>query len=609
MSVHRAAPPGVRPAAAPSPIRRRRAAVTAAALAAPLAAAVALAVTSARAAGGAPATPEAPPPAADGAGPRAPAAVAPPARVDRRLAADLAAGRSSAALAILHAQADLSGAEAIAAKTAKVRFVRQRLVAVADATQRPVVAALARRGVPFTAYHIVNAVAFEADAATVAEIALLPGVASIVPLPVFGAAEAPRPAADASAPRPAGAARLAAAERNIRAIGADKVWRRGFEGAGATVAILDTGVNARHPALATSYRGRADGDDHNWLDAVAGQSQPIDVNDHGTHVAGIAVGRQGSREIGVAPEANWIACRVFAQDRGTTKAILDCLQWSLAPTKRDGSDPRPDLAPDIINASWGTFGRAFCDNPFPAEAAIRNLVAAGILFVAAAGNDGPRCGSVCPPGSLAEAFTVGNYDDERRTIADSSSRGPFVAGGTTRIKPDVAAPGEAINSSLGSSGYGVKQGTSMAAPHVGGAAALLLSAAPGLRGRPAALRSLLEDTATKLNADACGPSGGRAFNNAAGHGVIDVEAAVAAALDLPTATPTATDAPRPTATATGVPTATARATPTPGPTTPAAATATTEWTPTPRPSVPPPTATRSTAGLPAGRLWLPVLSR
>lgn len=594
MSVHPAAPPGVRPAA-PSPVRRRRAAVAAASLAA--LAAAALAVTSARAAGGAPK-----PPTAGGAAASAPAAASTTARVDRRLAADLAAGRSSPALAILRAQADLSGAEAIAAKTAKVRFVRQRLVAVADATQRPVVAALARRGVPFTAYHIVNAVAFEADAVTVREIGSLPEVASIVGLPSFGAAEAPPSA---------GVARQAAAEHNIRAIGADKVWRRGYEGAGVTVAILDTGVNARHPALASSYRGRTDGDDHHWLDAVAGQAAPIDVNDHGTHVAGIAVGRQGSREIGVAPEANWIACRIFAQDRGTTKAILDCLQWSLAPTKRDGSDPRPELAPDIINASWGTFGRAFCDNPFPAEAAIRNLVAAGILFVAAAGNDGPRCGSVCPPGSLAEAFTVGNYDDERRTIADSSSRGPFDAAGTPRIKPDVAAPGEAIESSLGSSGYGVKQGTSMAAPHVSGAAALLLSAAPGLRGRPAAVRALLEDTATKLNADACGPSGARDFNNAAGHGVINVDAAVVAALALPTPTATASPTPTPVASPTPIATPTTAATPTPPPTASPVATAvrtatsaaTAEATPTRR-------ATAAASAAPgSGPIYLPSARR
>jgi len=553
-----------------------------------------------------------------------PVAAAHRALVDARLAAALAAGRPVAALAILETQADVQGAGALVDKAAKGRFVFDRLVEAAEDTQRPLRALLARRGVPYQPYFIVNAVAFEADAATVAAVAGQDGVAGIVALPTFridaswsgeAAGEAVGEAVGevsggaAGGAAPAGALDVAVAERNIKAIGADKVWRQGYLGAGATVAVIDTGVNARHPALAQRYRGRAEGDDYNWLDAVAGQDAPVDVNDHGTHVAGIVLGKQGSREVGVAPEAEWIACRIFAQDRGTTQAILSCLQWALAPTKRDGSAPQPDRAPDIVNASWGIFGRLFCDNPFPGEVAIRNLTAAGILFVAASGNDGPRCGSVCPPASLIDAFAVGNYDDERRSIADTSSRGPFVLGAVERIKPDVAAPGVNINSAIGTSGFGIKQGTSMAAPHVSGAAALLIGARPDLSGRPAEVRAILEDTADPLNADQCGPSGGRAFNNAAGHGVIDVEAAVAAALDLPTATPTATDAPRPTATATGVPTATARATTTPGPTTPAAATATTEWTPTPRPSVPPPTATRSTPDLPAGRLWLPVLSR
>ncbi|MCC7019846.1 MAG: S8 family serine peptidase [Ardenticatenales bacterium] len=537
--------------------------------------------------------------------------------VDPAVRAVLAAGRPAMVLAVLREQADVRAADGVADKAAKGRTVYESLVRTAEATQTPLRALLARRGVAFTSYFIVNAVAFEADEATVAAVAALDGVERILPLPTFAidptvsrASFAPY---DASAPHdttaPDVAVDVAVAERNIKAIGADKVWRQGYLGAGATVAIIDTGVNARHPALAQRYRGRAEGDDYNWLDAVAGQDAPVDVNDHGTHVAGIVLGKQGSREVGVAPEAEWIACRIFAQDRGTTQAILSCLQWALAPTKRDGSAPQPDRAPDIVNASWGIFGRLFCDNPFPGEVAIRNLVAAGILFVAASGNDGPRCGSVCPPASLIDAFAVGNYDDERRSIADTSSRGPFVLGAVERIKPDVAAPGVNINSAIGTSGFGIKQGTSMAAPHVSGAAALLIGARPDLSGRPAEVRAILEDTADPLNADQCGPSGGRAFNNAAGHGVIDVEAAVAAALDLPTATPTATDAPRPTATATGVPTATARATTTPGPTTPAAATATTEWTPTPRPSVPPPTATRPTPDLPAGRLWLPVLSR
>ncbi|MEO8083699.1 MAG: S8 family serine peptidase [Ardenticatenales bacterium] len=553
------------------------------------------------------------------------------AAVDPGLAARVAAGRDVPALALLRVQADMSGAAHLADKRARGRFVYNRLRATADATQGPLRGLLARRGLPFTPYFIVNAVAFDADGPTLAAVAAMDDVASIVPLVTFGwggptdgvvapvGDDAPSgddapigddaPVGDAASP--SGAADVAAAERNIRAINADKVWRQGFLGAGATIAIIDTGVNARHPALSAAYRGKDEGDDYNWLDPVAGQGAPVDVNDHGTHVAGIALGKQGSREIGVAPEAQWIACRIFAQDRGTTKAILDCLQWALAPTKLDGSDPRPDRAPDIINASWGTFGRLFCDNPFPGEGAIHNLVAAGILFVAAAGNDGPRCGSVCPPGSLADAFTVGNYDDENRRMASTSSRGPFVAGVVERIKPDVAAPGENINSSVGTSQYDIKAGTSMAAPHVSGAAALLLSVRPALAGHPDQIRSLLETTAKAINADQCGPSGARDFNNSAGHGVIDVAAAADTALGLPTATPEPST-PIPSASPTVEPSASPSAVPTARPSARPSATQVGEATPTNGPTRRPSATAAATPSAPASpspRIFLPWTER
>ncbi|MFN8423808.1 MAG: S8 family serine peptidase [Anaerolineae bacterium] len=546
----------------------------------------------------------------------APARAAAPARraaVDPGLVAAVAAGRPVTALAVLRRQADVSGADRLADKRARGRFVYDRLVETAAVTQAPIRSLLARRGVSYTPYVIVNAVVFEADAdarggrragrcatvvsryetlqsgfliaASLADIDALArerGVARILPAPNH---------------------RLLLANA-VPHIGADQVASTlGLDGKDVTIGVIDTGIDYLHAAFGGSgLSGAYTADDHAKVEpgtfptakvvggydfagtryggsgAPTPDDDPIDENGHGTHVAGIALGRQGSREIGVAPEAQWIACRIFAQDRGTTKAILDCLEWALAPTKRDGSDPRPDRAPDIINASWGTFGRLFCDNPFPAEAAIRNLVAAGVLFVSAAGNDGPRCGSVCPPGSLADAFTVGNYDDERRRMADTSSRGPSTAGGGERIKPDVAAPGENINSSVGTSQYSVMAGTSMAAPHVSGAAALLLSARPSLAGHPSQIRALLESTASALNADQCGPSGARAFNNAAGHGVIDAAAAVDAALGLPT--PTAAP-----------PTATATATATAAPVTP-----TTPAAPTARPSASRTTEPTSTAG-------------
>lgn len=455
-------------------------------------------------------------------------------------------------------QADVGAAYRIPDKAERSRYVFGRLVEVAARTQPPLVAWLARQGVPSKPLWIVNALVVEAAPATLRSLAARPEVAA-VRLAGSTALIEPIPLGR----RASEGEQLQVAERNVKQINADEVWKLGYTGQGAVVAVTDTGVAYRHAALKAAYRGAGGSHDYNWFDAVARSPEPVDEDSHGTHVTGIVVGEAGARQIGVAPGARWIACRLIERRTGPDEATLACLQWVLAPTRVDGSEPRPELAPDVVNASWGGLPGKDCEGLPEIRAAVQNVVASGILFVAAAGNSGPDCATICAPAMYPEPIAVANYDG--RGIADSSSRGPVRYGSREEIKPDLAAPGTGINSSIPPQRYDEKSGSSMAAPHVTGVAALLLSARPDFRGRPEVLRRLLETTARPIRPDRCGPPGQDDFNNSAGHGLVDARAAVLAALSA-TPPPTPTEPPSPTATEPPSPTPTVTLTATAEPT-------------------------------------------
>jgi hypothetical protein len=231
--------------------------------------------------------------------------------------------------------------------------------------------------------------------------------------------------------------------------------------------------------------------------------------------AGLAA--DGSNEIGVAPGARWIAAVKGSQ----VSEVLDAAQWMLAPTDANGENPRPDLAPDVVNLSW-----VFSDGRNDLFGDILDAwVAAGIFPVVAAGNSGDdgTCATNAWPASFDSAYAVGNTTAED-VVAPSSSRGPADDG---RTKPDIAAPGTAIRSSDVGPEFTVRDGTSQAAPQVAGAVALLWSAVPHLDGDVAATRKLLDDTARDIDDTTCG--GTAADNNAAGEGLLDIAAALRAA--------------------------------------------------------------------------------
>jgi serine protease AprX len=455
-------------------------------------------------------------------------------------------------LVSLAEKADLSGAEIQGSKVARTRYVYERLRAVADRTQPGLVAWLEGRGAQVERFWVDNVLRVRADAVTLALLAQRPEVAWLRPEGRIHLID-PLPPAAPWGPEAARLASLAVVATGVKEINADEVWKMGFKGEGVTVAILDTGADYKHAALKKNYRGYPQyNHDYHWLDAVRDEPAPLDENSHGTHVTGIAVGSDPARQVGVAPAAKWIACRLIEEQSGPDSASLRCLQWVLAPTTLAGTDPKPELAPDVINASWGNeLGDGCLAETI--HGAIRSVTAAGIVFVAAAGNSGDNCKTVCVPGAYAEAFTVANYDVSARAINASSSRGPVEWPGRVIVKPDIAAPGTNVNSSIPNNRYDEKTGTSMASPHIAGAVALLLSAKPGYRGHPDLVRQALEEAAKKGRPTGrCGEEE-NGKDNVEGRGVADVKKAVVAALTAtvpPSPTPRPTRTPPPTVTAT-----------------------------------------------------------
>jgi len=318
---------------------------------------------------------------------------------------------------------------------------------------------------------------------------------------------------------------------NVSMIGADKVWEEfGVRGEGIVVGQSDSGADVDHPELHDSYRGNTEGDDYNWFDPWNGKPSPYDDGGHGTHTLGTVLGQNG---IGVAPGATWFACANLNRNLGNPALYLDCMQFMLAPFPQDGdpfSGGDPTRAADVLNNSWGCPEIEGCD-PGALLAAANHLRDAGIFVVVSAGNDGPNCRTVNAPLSLYDSvFSVGAIDSNG-DVTEFSSRGPVIADGSNRIKPDIVAPGRDILSSLPDGSYGSWEGTSMAGPHVVGAVALLWSADPTLIGDIDRTEQLLIETADPYTGStALGCFDGDVPNAGYGYGILDVYEAVQEAL-------------------------------------------------------------------------------
>jgi len=255
----------------------------------------------------------------------------------------------------------------------------------------------------------------------------------------------------------------------LRLIGAHKAWARGAEGEGMVYGSIDTGVDVTHEALVDSYRGTVDGtDDYNFFDP-GGSQTPIDKGEHGTHTVGTVLGAG----IGVAPKAKFIAASALGYN---VDGVLKALQWMLAPTRMDGTEPDATRAPDVVGMSWWT-GK---NNENLFLESMQDLRAAGIEPIKSAGNNGPGESTISSPGQYPEVISVAAVNSLGK-IANFSSRGPApYPDGATTDKPDYAMPGVDVISSTPGGVYKKMSGTSMAQPHMSGAILDILSAYPEL---------------------------------------------------------------------------------------------------------------------------------
>lgn len=252
----------------------------------------------------------------------------------------------------------------------------------------------------------------------------------------------------------------------VARIQAPQVWMQGTLGAGIIVASIDSGVRPTHNILRDNYVN----DTHSWYDPYDESDVAHDRNGHGTHTVGTIAGING---FGVAPESKWIACKGLSDTgSGSSSNLIRCGQFLICPTTYNGTDADCSKTPHVVCNSWGgDGGRTIYDDLIAA------WHAAGIVPVFSAGNRGPNCGTVGSPGDR-DVIGVGSITSDN-TKSGFSSVGPS---NFDTMKPEISAPGSTIMSAdhRFDNTYSIKSGTSMAAPHVVGAVALLLSKNPDL---------------------------------------------------------------------------------------------------------------------------------
>lgn len=254
-------------------------------------------------------------------------------------------------------------------------------------------------------------------------------------------------------------------DQTTKQVGAPAAWAQGLNGTGVTVAVVDTGIDQNHPDVAGKITAS-----ENFSD----EPDIVDRHGHGTHVAstiaGTGAGSAGKYK-GVAPEAKLVIAKVFnGAGEADTSQVMAGIDWAA----RSGAK--------IVNLS---LGGDVTDGSDDLSAQVDQLSAeTGVLFVVAAGNNGPAGRSITSPGAAAAALTVGAVDRQNK-LAQFSSTGPRI--GDAHVKPEINAPGvgvvaaRAAGTSMGapvSDLHTASSGTSMATPHVAGAAALLVQQHP-----------------------------------------------------------------------------------------------------------------------------------
>jgi serine protease AprX len=445
-------------------------------------------------------------------------------------------------LIVLADQANLRDADELESKEEKGRFVRDALWNKARSTQGALLKWLTEHNVEHRSYYVVNMVWVKGGLELAKKISARPEVRRIEGNPVIRNI----PDSLAVLQKTTSGAKpgtVSVIEPGVVYTRAPEVWALGYTGQSVVVGGAGTGYRWTHVALKNHYRGwdgmNAD-HDYNWHDSIhtgggicgADSPQPCDDNGLGTHTMGTAVGDDGGgNQIGMAPGAKWIGCRNMDQGNGTPVTYMECLEFFLAPYPVGGTPAEgdPSKAPHVTVNSWSCPASEGC-SVTTLQSAIEAQRSAGIVTIAPAGAGGPACSTVSdPPAIYDAAYTVGALSTGTDVITGFSGRGPVTVDSSSRLKPDITAPGINTRSAYRSSdtSYASFSGTSMADSHIAGAVALLLSARPDLKRDVSMTRSILNHSAVHILNSTCDGGGpGVSPNNTYGYGRVDVRSAV-----------------------------------------------------------------------------------
>lgn len=285
-------------------------------------------------------------------------------------------------------------------------------------------------------------------------------------------------------------------------LGINKIHDTGIKGKGITIAILDTGIIA-HKDL----KGRI----LSFQDIVKNETGLYDDNGHGTHIAGICAGTGEAsfgKYRGICPEAYIVPIKVLDENgRGKEEDVIKAADWII--------DNKVNLGINIVNISFGTVENEMQEEPTPMLVAVEKMWDNGIIVVAAAGNNGPKEGSITSPGISKKIITVGAMDDYRKVNINGKYVNNYSGVGflnAQEIKPEVIAPATMIKSCgihKGILSYTEKSGTSMAAPIVSGCIGLLINKYPGIQNSD--IKTMLKSTCRDRNLP----------RNRQGYGLID----------------------------------------------------------------------------------------
>lgn len=286
-------------------------------------------------------------------------------------------------------------------------------------------------------------------------------------------------------------------------VGASCAYRHGFSGKGIGIAVLDSGINDRHPDL----QGRLV---YSYNYTTDSEYAPDDCG-HGTHISGIIGGTgvaSGGRYQGLAPRCHFVSLKILdRKGRGESRSLIRALHWIL--------EHGAEYQIRIVNISVGGSVPRHAAGPSALIQAVEEVWNAGYVVCAAAGNQGPERSSITVPGTSPDIITVGASDDEKAVRVQGHRKKHYSGRGPTPDlveKPDLVAPGASIlscNSFFGQPGagyYTVKSGTSMATPAVAGSLALLWEKEPELTNRQMKLRlcHACQDLGYPKNRQGCG---------------------------------------------------------------------------------------------------------